>query len=64
MLKSINEVKAEFRYQGITIAQWAREHDYPYHTVQHVLSGKSKFTHGKAHEIAILLGLKLGVINE
>lgn len=64
MLKSIDEVKAEFRYQGITIAQWARDHNYSYHTVQNVLSGKSKFTHGKAHEIAVLLQLKSGCIQE
>lgn len=64
MIKSIEEVKAEFSYKGITVAQWAKEHSYPYHTVRHVLSGKSKFTHGKAHEIAVLLQLKIGVINE
>jgi len=63
MLKSIDEVKAEFNYQGITISQWAREHNFPYHTVQHVLSGKSKYSHGQAHEIAVLLKLKKGVIS-
>lgn len=62
MLKSIDEVKAEFNYRGTTMSQWAREHNYPYYIVQHVLSGKSKFTHGKAHEIAVLLGLKEGII--
>ena len=62
MLKSVDQVKAEFNYKGITMSQWAREHNYPYYIVQHVLSGQSKFTHGKAHEIAVLLGLKEGVI--
>lgn len=62
MLKSVNQVKAELNYKGITMSQWAREHNYPYYIVQYVLSGKSKFNHGKAHEIAVLLGLKEGAI--
>lgn len=62
MLKTIEEVKQELEYFGMTISEWAEKYDYPYHTVRHVLSGKSKFTRGQAHEVAVLLGLKKGVI--
>lgn len=63
MLKTIEQVKQELEFFGMTISEWAEKHEYPYHTVRHVLSGQSKFTRGQAHEIAVLLGLKKGVIN-
>lgn len=61
-VKSVEEVKREFLFSGMTIAQWAKEHGYPYSSVQQVLSGKSLNIRGKSHEIAVLLGIKEGVI--
>ncbi len=60
--KTIDDVKKEFLFSGITIAQWAKKHGYSYHQVQNVLSGRSQNSRGKSHEIAILLGIKEGVI--
>lgn len=56
------EVKAEFRRTGKSISGWARAHGYSAPLVFEVLRGRLKGKRGKAHEVAVLLGLKDGVI--
>ncbi|MCL2160693.1 MAG: DNA-binding protein [Betaproteobacteria bacterium] len=54
-------VKARIRKEGKTIKEWAEERgvtDYP--AVIRVLNGFNKGTHGKAHKVAVALGLKEG----
>lgn len=54
-----DQVRQKFRTAGITFTEWARKHDYPRHEVYRVLNGVSKAHYGRAHEIAVKLGLKL-----
>lgn len=51
-------VKNRLRAQGKTITQWAEEHKYPREAVYRVLNGVDKCHYGRAHEIAVKLGLK------
>lgn len=51
-------VKHRLRAQGKTITQWAVENDYPRSAVYRVLNGVDKAHYGRAHEIAVKLGLK------
>ncbi len=53
------QVKQRLRMQGITTTQWAEANGYTRNEVYRVLNGQSKAFYGKAHEIAIKLGLKL-----
>jgi len=53
-----DEVKAHLQDQGITITQWAKDHGYTRNAVYRVLNGFDKAKYGKAHEIAVKLGLK------
>lgn len=53
-----DQVKSRLRRQGKTITQWAAEHDYPRVAVYRVLNGIDKAHFGRAHEIAVKLGLK------
>ncbi|WP_027855225.1 DNA-binding protein [Marinobacterium litorale] len=53
-----DEVKAQLQDQGITITQWAKDHGYTRNAVYRVLNGFDKAKYGKAHEIAVKLGLK------
>lgn len=53
------QVKDEFDRQGLSIAEWARENDFPPPLVYRVLSGAIP-KRGKSHEIAVCLGLKQG----
>lgn len=53
-----DQVRQRFRTAGVTFTNWAREHGYPRHEVYRVLNGVTKAHYGRAHEIAVKLGLK------
>ncbi len=55
---SPEQVKERFRARGITVTQWAEENGYPRNAVYRVLNGFDKARYGRAHEIAVALGLK------
>ena len=52
------QVKASLRQQGITITQWAEQNGFPREAVYRVLNGVEKAAYGRAHDIAVALGLK------
>ncbi|GAB1439196.1 DNA-binding protein [Providencia sp.] len=60
MTKAISpeQVKANLNLSGITITQWAKDNGYSRNEVYRVLNGVVKAKYGKAHEIAVKLGLK------
>lgn len=57
-VKTPEQVKAEFHRNGWTFSSWARQHGYREQEVYRVLNGFTKGKYGKAHEIAVKLGLK------
>lgn len=57
-MKTPDQVKADFLASGITISQWAREHNYTPREVSLVLNGQIKGRYGKGHDIAVALGIK------
>jgi gp16 family phage-associated protein len=60
--KTPEQVKRCFAEAGVSVNSWARLHGYDRALVHALLSGKLKGTYGKAHEIAVALGLKKGVV--
>jgi gp16 family phage-associated protein len=58
MIKTPEQIKADFLARGITISQWARNHGYTPREASLVLNGQIKGRYGKGHEIAVALGLK------
>jgi gp16 family phage-associated protein len=52
------QVKQSFKQQGKTVTAWAREHGYSRQEVYRVLNGQAKAYYGRAHDIAVALGLK------
>ena len=52
------QIKSKFRREGKTFTDWASEHGYPRNAVYRVLNGFDKANYGRAHEIAVKLGLK------
>lgn len=52
------QIKQNFRQQGLTFSQWARDNGYTPQAVYRVLNGFDKAHYGKAHDIAIKLGMK------
>lgn len=63
MTKLLNhlQAKAVLCRQGISIAQWAREHSFSEALVREILAGRKKCGYGVSHNIAIALGMKHGV---
>lgn len=58
MAENREDVKAQFRAEGLTLAAWARAKGFNPRTVYRVLSGEIKGGYGEAHRIAVALGLK------
>lgn len=61
-LKTLTEAREEFRRTGKSISSWARDNAVPPGTVYQVLGGYKKCERGDAHKVAVLLGIKDGVI--
>jgi len=57
-MKSADDVWAEMRRNGITVADWARERGFGPQLVYAVLTGRRQCVRGQSHDIAIALGLK------
>ncbi len=53
-----DQIKTQFRQRGLTFSQWARDNGYTPHAVYRVLNGFDKAHYGKAHDIAVKLGMK------
>jgi hypothetical protein len=54
----LEQVRSRFFYSGESVAGWARAHGFNLQLTYSVLSGRLRARRGKAHEIAIALGLK------
>jgi len=62
-IKTRAEVREHLSRRGISIAQWADWNDLPRSTVYNLLYGRLTGARGKAHQAAVLLGLKDGILN-
>jgi gp16 family phage-associated protein len=60
--KTGKQVRREFIEQGQPISAWARAHGFKSNDVFEVLAGRNQGLRGKAHQIAILLGMKRGKV--
>lgn len=58
MVMTGEQVKEKFKKEGVTVSSWARKNGYTPNEVIRVLNGFAKGNYGKAHEIAVELGMK------
>lgn len=56
--KTPEEVREDFKRRGDTLAAFARRNGWKPHQVYTVMGGVFKGHYGRAHEIAVKLGLK------
>ncbi|WP_419629365.1 DNA-binding protein [Thiolapillus sp.] len=56
--KKHKEIRKCFEDEGLTISEWAAAHGFNRGEVYAVLSGRVKGVRGRAHQIAVELGLK------
>ncbi len=50
-------IKRKLYAQGVTLKQWALDHNYPVTEVYKVVNGERKGLYGRAHQIAKDLGM-------
>lgn len=67
-LKTRSQIKQDFANQGLSLSAWARANGFSTSTVQIILNDNDanprlKCIRGEAHNIAVALGLKHGVIS-
>lgn len=56
--EKLQKAKERLRKEGQTIGGWAKANGFGRNEVSRVLNGQSKAYYGKAHAIAVKLGLK------
>ncbi|KRC20188.1 DNA-binding protein [Acidovorax sp. Root219] len=61
-LRTPEQARAWLDYQGISISQWSRENNVHHSLVREILAGRKKCLRGMSHNIAVLLGMKAGVL--
>lgn len=52
------EARQVFTDQGVSVADWARQHCFSLPLVYAVLKGRNRASRGESHKIAVALGLK------
>lgn len=62
MLRTPDQIRADFIEKGVSIASWAVANGFSYNLVLETLAGRKKGLRGESHKIAVKLGLKAGVI--
>lgn len=58
------QFRERLRGRGMTLVQWSLDHGFPVTAVSRVLNGADKARYGRAHEIAVALGLKIPPADE
>ncbi|GAC1371857.1 MAG: hypothetical protein NVS3B3_01690 [Aquirhabdus sp.] len=54
-----DQIRTQWRAEGMTARQWATNHGYKYTDVIRVMNGIHKAQYGIGHHIAVALGMKL-----
>lgn len=62
-LKTAAEARAWLSEQGLSIAEWCRQHGFSRSLVMNILADSKPCHRGQSHQIAVMLGMKAGVIN-
>ena len=58
------EIKDRFLREGLTIAAWARENNVNPRLASAILTEERACRSGQSHKIAVLMGIKEGVIRD
>lgn len=63
-MHNAQKVKESFKNRGETIKSWCEARNYDPTYVSRILNGSIKASYGKAHKIAVELGLKQETTHE
>jgi gp16 family phage-associated protein len=55
--EKLTQLRLNFRRNGMTVVDWARQNNFPSPLVYAVMTGRSKAHRGQSYDIAVKLGL-------
>ena len=61
-IRTAEQAKAWLERQGKSVQEFARENSVDPATTYQILSGRKKGRRGESHKVAVLLGMKIGII--
>ena len=61
-LKTAAEARAWLSEQGLSVAEWCRQNGFSRTLVLSILAADKPCHRGQSHQIAVMLGMKVGVI--
>lgn len=61
-IRTAAQAKAWLEQQGKSVQEFARENSVDPATTYQVLAGRKKGRRGESHKVAVLLGMKIGII--
>lgn len=61
MNRTAEDVLQDFKFRGVSVAEWARQNGFTPSLVYQVLRGQNVPSRGKSHTIAVRLGMKDGI---
>ncbi|SHM63665.1 phage-associated protein, BcepMu gp16 family [Pseudomonas asturiensis] len=61
-IRTAAQAKAWLEQQGKSVQEFARENSIDPATTYQILAGRKKGKRGEAHKVAVLLGMKIGII--
>ena len=56
--KMLERARDQLYFEGITVAEWARQRGFSEQLTYSLLAGRLRAKRGRAHDIAVALGLK------
>ena len=62
VLRTRQQARAHITSLGLSVREWAQAHNLSPDNVTALLCGNSKGVRGQAHDAAVLLGMKVGVV--
>jgi gp16 family phage-associated protein len=62
-MRTPEQALSEIRHRGETVSGWAKKHGFDPRLVRAVIYGRVKGRWGESHKIAVMLGIKDGVID-
>lgn len=57
-MRNRKELRAWFEAEGLPISRWALQHGFKAREVYALLAGRTTGVRGRAHEVAVALGIK------
>ena len=60
---TVDDVRAEFKRRGLSVSEWARREGVSAGLTYQILAGRKVGQRGQSHQIAVLLGLKQGLVD-